>query len=365
LFSKLDLKSGYHQIRMKESDIHKTAFSAYFGHFEYLVMPFGLSNAPTTFQALKNKIFAPYMRKYILFFFDDILIYSKSLEEHVKHLAAVLQVLRDNQLTAKQSKCEFVVPQVEYLRLIISSLGVATNPSKIRDIQSWLVPKNVKQLRSFLDLTGYYRRFIKDYGLICKPLHNLLKKGSFVWTSEHTTAFQSLKQKLCSAPVLALPNFELPFILETYASAMGIGAVVMQGGRPIAFYSQALGPKVAAQSTYYKEALAILQALKKWRHYFLGSKLVIRTDQESLKFMMTQRFSESIQHKLLLKLLEFNYSIEQKKGKENKVVVALSRKDTHLMAISSAAPTWVADIEASYSGDQYYTDLIQKLLIDA
>jgi hypothetical protein len=170
---------------------------------------------------------------------------------------------------------------------------------------------------------------------------------------------------MCSAPVLALPNFKLPFILETNALASGIGAVVMQEGRPIAFYSQALGPKAAAQSTYYKEAPAILQALKKWRYYFLGGKLIIRIDQESLKFMMTQRLSEGIQHKLLLKLLEFDYSIAYKKGEENKVDDALSRKDTQLLAISSATPAWVAEIEAIYNDDKHCTDLTQHLLIDA
>jgi hypothetical protein len=142
-----------------------------------------LTNAPTTFQALVNKIFRPYLRKFVLVYFDDVLIYSKSEEEHVKHLAAVLQLMRENQLTAKKSKCEFAVPQVEYLGHIISSSGVATNPSKIKDMQSWPLPKSIKQLRSFLGLTGYYRRFIRDYGLICKPLHNLLKKESLVWTS--------------------------------------------------------------------------------------------------------------------------------------------------------------------------------------
>jgi hypothetical protein len=152
-----------------------------------------LTNAPTTFQALVNKIFRPYLRKFVLVYFDDVLIYSKSEEEHVKHLAAVLQLMRENQLTAKKSKCEFAVPQVEYLGHIISSSGVATNPSKIKDMQSWPLPKSIKQLRSFMGLTGYYRRFIRDYGLICKPLHNLLKKESLVWTSEHTTAFQTLK----------------------------------------------------------------------------------------------------------------------------------------------------------------------------
>jgi hypothetical protein len=155
----------------------------------------------------------------------------------------------------------------------------------------------------------------------------------------------------------------MPFVLETDASASGIGAVLMQQGRAIAFYSQSLGPKVSAQSTYYKEALAILQALRKWRHYILGNRLIIKTDQQSLKYMMNQRLVEGIQHKLLMKLMEFDYVIEYKKGKENKVVDALSRKDNCLMAIISAVPTWISDVEASYVNDSHYTELIQKLSV--
>jgi hypothetical protein len=176
-----------------------------------------------------------------------------------------LQILRDNQLTAKMSKCDFAVSQVEYLGHIISNIGVAINPAKIKYMQTWPQQKTIKQLRGFLGLTEYYRRFIKDYGIIYKPLHGLLKRDSFHWIEEHTTAFNTLKNKMCSPPVLAFPNFQLPFTLETDASGFGIGAVLIQGGRPIAYYSQALGPKAVAQSTYYKEALTILQALKKWR----------------------------------------------------------------------------------------------------
>lgn len=181
-FSKLDLRSSYHQIRMHDPDIPKTSFRTYFGHYEYLVMPFGLSNAPGTFQVLMNSVFAPYLRKFILVFFDDILVYSPDMETHITHLGMVLQLLQDNNLAAKLSKCVFGVSQVEYLGHIISGQGVSTDPAKISAIADSTTPSSVTQLRSFLGLAGYYRRFIKHYGIICRPLHDLLKKGQFQWS---------------------------------------------------------------------------------------------------------------------------------------------------------------------------------------
>uniref|UniRef100_A0A8R7U1I3 Reverse transcriptase domain-containing protein n=1 Tax=Triticum urartu TaxID=4572 RepID=A0A8R7U1I3_TRIUA len=349
-FTKLDLRSGYHQVRMDKNDIPKTAFRTYFGHYEFLVMPFGLANAPGTFQALMNSIFGPYLRKFVLVFFDDILIFSKSLSEHIAHLQIVLQLLQEHQLFAKLSKCVFAVQQVEYLGHVINGEGVSTDPGKVSTVAEWPVPTTPTQLRGFLGLCGYYKRFVKNFRIIARPLHDILKTDNFQWTTAQTQAFQALKQAMITAPVLALPNFSEPFVLETDASGAGIGAVMMQSGRPLAYYSSSLCPRNAALSTYEKEALAIIAALKRWRHYFLGNDLIIRTDHQSLQFMTDQKISTSIQHKLMLKLLELNFTLQYKKGKENIAADALSRKHS-VMAISLATPQWISVVESSYCND--------------
>jgi hypothetical protein len=343
IFSKIDLRSGYHQIRMKETGIEKTAFTTYLGHFEYVVLPFGLTNAPATFQSLMNTVLADFLRKFALVFFDDILVYSLTLDDHINHLRVVLEVLRHHQLYAKFSKCTFAQPKIEYLGHVISSKGVATDPAKISIIQNWPASTTLTQLRAFLGLTGYYRRFIKGYGIICQPLFKALKKDSYTWTIEQDKAFEHLKQIMSAPPVLALPDFTQPFILEADASGNGIGAVLMQRGQPIAYLSKTLGPKAMETSTYEKEAMVILEAHKKWKHYFASTALVIRTDQQSLKYINEQRLVEGVQHKLLIKLLGFSYTVEYKQGKANKVVDALSRA-THssdCMAISTVIPQWI------------------------
>jgi hypothetical protein len=376
IFSKLDLRSGYHQIRMHPDDIHKTAFSTHLGHYEHVVMPFGLCNAPATFQELMNSIFSKYLRKFVLVFFDDILIYSKTLPEHLSHLQTVLTLLRTHQLKAKMSKCLFGQPHVDYLGHIISANGVQTDPSKIQDIINWTVPHNVKQLRRFLGLTGYYRRFVKQYSVICQPLHQVLKKNAFEWGPEQQSAFDRLKAVMTSPPVLSLPDFSSPFTLETDACASGLGVVLMQKGKPLVFFSKSLRPKNSVQSIYEKEGMAILEALKKWRHYFLGNKLIIKTDQSSLKYLASQKLLEGIQHKLMLKLLEFDYVIEYKKGIENKVADALSRKyqeetdsqpnkcSLQCTALSLAIPAWTAKVFDSYKTDTTCQKLLTELAID-
>ncbi|XP_027088762.1 uncharacterized protein [Coffea arabica] len=273
--TKLDLTAGYHQIKVKPQDTYKTAFQTHCGHFEFLVMPFGLTNAPATFQSLMNQVFQPYLRKFVLVFFDDILVYSPTLEEHIQHLRVVMNILRDNQLYVKKSKCTFAQKRVDYLGHTITDKGVTMDESKVSSILQWPVPQTVKELRGFLGLTGYYRRFVKHYGQVCKPLTELLRKDSFGWNTKAQESFEHLKKLMCSAPVLGLPDFKKEFVVETDASGGGIGAVLMHEGHPIAFLSKALSPRNLGLSVYEKELLALVMAVTKWRHYLVGNHFVI------------------------------------------------------------------------------------------
>ncbi|KZV49616.1 hypothetical protein F511_26047 [Dorcoceras hygrometricum] len=261
-FSKLDLRSGYHQIRVKPEDVSKTAFRTHLGHYEFLVMPFGLKNAPSTFQAIMNEVLRQYLRRFVLVFFDDILIYSKSLKEHLQHLRCVMELLQTNQLLLNDKKCCFGLQEIEYLGHVISAAGVAVDKRKIESVESWPTPSNVKGVRGFLGLSGYYRKFIKDYGKIAKPLTDLLKKGGFEWGPEANQAFEELKVRLTTAPVLKLPDFNADFEIECDASGKGIGAVLAQGGRPVAYYGKALAGTALSKSTYEKELMALVMAVQ-------------------------------------------------------------------------------------------------------
>jgi hypothetical protein len=332
-FSKLDLRAGYHQIRMAQGDIHKTAFRTHQGHYEFLVMPFGLCNAPSTFQATMNLIFAPFLRRFVIVFFDDILVYSPTLESHLQHLTTVFQCLQDNQFCLKRSKCIFGQPSIDYLGHIVSADGVGPDPSKINAMVNWPVPRNVKQLRGFLGLTGFYRKFVKLYSLLAAPLTALLRHEAFLWSDQAQEAFDALKHAMSTAPVLGLPNFNEPFIIETDASGSGMRAVLIQQQHPICYYSKEFCPRLLQASTYVRELCAITSAVKKWRTYLLGTSFTIHTDQRSLRELMTQVIQTPEQQFYLAKLLGYSYEIVYKPWAQNKVADALSRVHCLLITV--------------------------------
>jgi hypothetical protein len=340
-FSKLDLRSGYHQIRMHPSDIHKTAFRTHLGHYEFLVMPFGLCNAPSSFQATMTLIFEPYLRKFVIVFFDDILVYSKTMKDHLRHLKLVFECLIQHKFYLKQSKCTIAQKSIEYLGHVVSAAGVGPDPEKIAAMTKWPTPKTIKQLRGFLGLTGFYRKFVQHYATIAQPLTALLKKDAFVWSSEADQAFHALKDAMTKAPVLTLPNFDEDFVIETDASGIGMGAVLIQRGHPIAYFSQKFCPKLLNSSTYVRELCAITAAVKKWRTYLLGRKFTIYTDQRSLRELMTQVIQTPEQQFYLSKLLGYSYEILYKPGGQNRVADALSRMhDTEAVCLSITIPQW-------------------------
>jgi hypothetical protein len=311
-FTKLDLRSGYHQVRVHKDDIAKTTFRTHHGHFEFLVMPFGLSDAPSTFQALMNSVLGPFLRKFVLVFFDDILIYSTSWTEHLQHIRAVLSVLRANNLHVKRSKCSFATSTVSYPGHIISEYGVAMDTSKVDSVLNWPKPHSVWGLRGFLGLPGYYRRFIKDFGTIAAPLTQLLKRNAFHWNEQAHSAFESLKQALTAAPVLHLPDFEQCFQVECDASGSGFGVVLHQGKGPIAFFSKQFAPRHLKVAAYEKELIGLVQAIRHWRSYLWGRHFTVKTGHYALKFMLDQRLSTIPQHHWISKLFGYDFTVEYK-----------------------------------------------------
>jgi hypothetical protein len=242
-FTKLDLRSGYHQVRMRPEDIHMTAFRTHDGLYEFLVMPFGLCNAPATFQALMNDVLRPFLRRFVLVFFDDILIYSKSWGEHLRHIRTVLEELQHHQLFLKRTKCAFGAASVGYLGHIISEAGVAMDPAKVQAIRDWPTPRSARAVRGFLGLASYYRKFVHHYGTVSAPLTTLLKKDGFSWSEKAAATFAALKDVVTSAPVLAMPDFSKPFVVECDASSHGFGAVMVEDDHPIAFFSRTIAPR--------------------------------------------------------------------------------------------------------------------------
>eukprot|EP00253_Pinus_taeda_P030099 PITA_30099 len=299
VFSKIDLRSGYHQIRIKDEDIAKTAFRTRYGHYEFVVLPFGLTNAPATFMCLMNGIFHPYLDQFMLIFIDDILIYSRTIEEHHEHLRIVLQTLREHQLYAKFSKCDFFKAEIQYLGHVITKDGIAVDPEKIKAIMEWL------------------------------------KKGKlFHWTPNCQKSFEQLKHLLTTAPILSIADPSKDYVLCTDASKEGLGGVLMQEGRVIAYESRKLKEHEQKYSAYDLELAAIIHAMKMWQHYLMGRKFLLHTDHHSLTNYFSQPTLTARQARWVDFLSGFDFEIKHLQGKENKVADALHRKIHNLYEVS-------------------------------
>ncbi|GKC78823.1 putative reverse transcriptase domain-containing protein [Tanacetum coccineum] len=390
-FSKIDLRSGYHQLRVHEDDIPKTAFRTRYGHFEFTVMPFGLTNAPAVFMDLMNRVCRPYLDKFVIVFIDDILIYSKTQEEHVEHLRLVLELLKKEKLYAKFSKCEFWLREVQFLGHVINGNGIHVDPSKIEAVKNWKAPRTPTEVRSFLGLAGYYRRFIENFSKIAKSLTILTQKtlpdrsedfvvycdASWIglgcvingdgihvdpskieavknWKAPRTStevrsflglagyyrrvrlsiggeeqelAFQTLKDKLCNAPVLALPDGSEDFVVYCDASWIGLGCVLMQKGKVIAYASRQLKNHEKNYMTHDLELGAVVFALKIWRYYLYGTKSVIYTDHKSLQHIFSQKELNMRQRHWIELFSDYDCEVCYHPGKVNVVADALSRKE--------------------------------------
>jgi hypothetical protein len=263
IFSKIELRSGYHQVKIRPSDIPKTAFSTRYGLYEFTVMSFGLTNAPAYFMNLMNKMFMEYLDKLVVVFIEDILIYSKSESDHEEHLRLVLQKLRDNQLYAKYSKCEFWIDEVSFLVHIISNGGISADPAKVKEIVVWSIPTTVTEIWSFLGLAGYYWRFIEGFAKIAKPMTSLLEKGrEFKWDEKCQDSFDQLKKRLMLPPVLIMLDLQKGFDIYCDACGQGLGCVLMQEGHVIAYASRQLRKHELNYPTHDLELAAVVHALK-------------------------------------------------------------------------------------------------------
>ncbi|GJR82191.1 putative reverse transcriptase domain-containing protein [Tanacetum coccineum] len=324
----IDLRSGYHQLHTKEEDIPITAFRTRYGHFEFQVMPFGLTNVPAVFMDLMNRVCKPYLDKFVIVFIDDILVYSKDEEEHGKHLKIILELLKKERLYAKFSKCDFWLDSVQFLGHVIDRSGVHVDPAKIKAIRSWAAPTTPTEVRQFLGLAGYYRRFIEGFSLISNPLNMLTQKNKkYEWGKEEEEAFQTLKQKLCSAPILALPEGTKDFVVYYDASLKGYGAVLMQREKVIAYASRQLKVHEENYTTHDLELGAVVFALRLWRHYLYGTKCVDFTDHKSLQYILNQKELNLRQRRWIELLSDYDCEIRYHPGKANVVADALSRKE--------------------------------------
>ena len=334
-FTSIDLRNGFHQIAIRPEDRQKTAFRTRFGHFEYTVLPMGLCNAPGTFMQLMNQTFADMLDKSVLCFLDDILIFSRTEEEHLQHLRTVLTRLREQELYVKMSKCAFMQREVGFLGHRIGADGLRVAPDKISAVQQWPRPRSVTDVRAFLGLANFYRRFVRDYSRIAMPLTELTKDTvMWRWGPEQQSAFDLLKAALCAPPVLRVPDQSKPFVLHCDACKYAIGATLQQdhgnGLQPVAYFSAKMTDAERNYDVREKEFMALLRACLHWRHYLHGTQpFTLLTDHDSLKYHKSMPNLSGRLARWMEKMAEFDYKLQHIPGKDNVVADALSRRADH------------------------------------
>ncbi|CAI7777310.1 unnamed protein product [Closterium sp. NIES-54] len=362
VFSKIHLREGYHQIRVEPSDCAKTAFRTRYGSFEYTVMSFGLTNAPVNFQMTMNEAFRPLLDKCVIFYLDDILVYSRDKQQHVTDLEAVFSVLDKHPLLTNGSKCEFFQDRLEFLGHVISEAGLEIDPKNLDTIKAWHPPTNITELQSSLGFVNYVRRFIPDMARLSAPLTDLLQKGVvFTWGGKEHAAFSALKTVLCSPPILRIADPHHPFAMVTDGSDIAIGAVLLQdfgnGLQPIAYESQKLHPPEKNYPIHDREMLAIVHAFTVWRCYLTGTDVTVRTDHKSLQYLRAQPHLNPPQIRWLDYLKSnFHYTITYKKGASN-IADALTQPTAQLHAIllAQTSPLLTELFTHGYQTDPFFT----------
>jgi hypothetical protein len=356
-FSKIDLKRGYHQIRMREGDEWKTTFKTNEGLYEWLVMPFGLTNTPSTFMRLMNEVLREFIGKFVVVYLNDILIYSKTKAEHLKHLAIVMRKLQQEKLLINMKKCLFMQTGLIYLGFVVSANELRMDPSKVEVIKNWPSPRNISEVRSFHGLASFYRKFIRNFSGISTTMMDTVKKRhkNFHWTIEAGKSFNLLKRKITEQPVLVLPDFRKIFQVKCDASGYAIGAVLSQDDRPVAYFSEKLDDAKLKYSTYDKEFYAIIQALKKWRHYLIPREFILYSDNHALQFVTQQEKLNQKHAKWVEYMQNFMFVIKHISGTTNKLVDALSRKCL-LMQEFQVKTLGFENLKDMYAGDADFVE---------
>lgn len=359
-FSVIDLKSGFHQVRMNQTDIEKTAFSVLGNHYEFKRMPFGLKNAPSTFLRLMNRTLGKLIGHICLCYMDDIIVYSKTKDEHLKHLKEIFEILQESNMRIQMDKCKFMKREIKFLGHIVNGNGIQPDPDKVEAIKKIIIPKTTKQIKQFLGLIGYYRKFIKNFAQITKPMSKLLKKGATINTNdiEYQDCFEKSKLILTTKPILEYPDFNKTFRITTDASDYALGAILSHNDtdNPIAYASRTLNEAETKYDATNKELLAIVWACKHFRPYLYGKRFEIYTDHRPLEWLMSLKDPSSKLVRWRLKLSEFDFNINYKKGTTNNNADALSR-----LEINNTETEEVTLPETQTSIEDFKTQVIFKI----